>query len=139
MHRIFTDSDIVISSLISQTGASNLLLHHKNVACYISSYSTTELTRVVKRLNLKEDKLKTLINERLKKVKLRETIGKIKEEYKEYTLDSDDTHIVAGAVKAKAGFLISYNLKHFKIEKIKRDFNIKVTTPANFLQYLRSL
>lgn len=139
MHRIFTDSDVVISTLISQNGASYLLLHHKNIACYISSHSLAELTRVVKRLNIREDKLKTLTYERLKMVTLKESIGKIKEKYREYTLDTDDTHIIAGAVKAKAEFLISYNIKHFKIEKIKRDFDIKVTTPANFLQYLRSL
>lgn len=139
MHKIFTDSDIVISSLISQTGASNLLLHHKNIVCYISSYSLAELIRVVKRLNIEEDKLKTLTYERLKMVTLKESIGKIKEKYREYTLDTNDAHIVAGAVMAKTEFLISYNIKHFKIEKIKRDFNIKVTTPANFLQYLRSL
>ena len=57
----------------------------------------------------------------------------------QHSRDPNDAHIIAGAVKAKAQFLLTYNLKDYKIDKIKKDFGIIVTTPAKFLQYLRSL
>jgi predicted nucleic acid-binding protein len=137
MHKVFVDSDVVISSLISSTGAAHLLLHRKDIVPFISSYSKKELLMVIKRLSIEKERLQALI-ERFKIVKLVETIAKIKEGYREYTSDVCDAHIIAGAVKAKTGFVISYNIRHFQVDKIKRDFDIKVTTPANFLQYLRS-
>lgn len=138
MHQIYIDSDVVISSLISTNGASYFLVHHRNIISYVSSYSIKELTIVCKRLNIEEEKLMMLIKKRLKVNKMKEPIKKIKEKYKQYTHDINDAHIVAGAVKAEVKFLISYNIKHFNVEKIRRDFEIKVTTPGNFLQYLRS-
>lgn len=138
MHRIFVDSDVVISSLISSSGAAYILVHHKDVTSNISSYSMRELTAVCKRLSISEKKLLILVDKRFKINKMKEPIKKIKEKYRKYTSDINDTHIVAGAIKAEVKFLISYNIKHFDVEKIKRDFDIKVTTPGSFLQYLRS-
>ena len=68
-------------------------------------------------------------------MKLDDPLTKIKSEFKEYVLDINDAHIVVSARKASAQFLISYNTKHFKADK----FNIILTTPANLLQYLRSI
>ncbi len=80
-----------------------------------------------------------MIEERIKIIILDETIDEIKLSFAEYVLDIDDAHIVAGAKKAKVQFLISYNTKHFKADKIKNDFDIILTTPSNLLQYLRSI
>ncbi len=94
---------------------------------------------VVKKLHIEEEGLNVLVKERLKTVMLKETISNIKDQYREYVHDIDDAHVVAGAKAAKARFLISYNIKDFKLNKIKNDFNIIVMTPGRFLQYLRSL
>ena len=138
--KIFVDSDVVISSLISSSGASYFLLNQAaNLECYISNISQKELVEVAKRLKISQDKLKNLLRQRFKKIYIKENLTEIKLGYSEYTIDSDDTHIVAGARQSKANFLISYNTGHFKIDKIKQAFNMTVMTPAVFLQYLRSL
>lgn len=74
--KVFTDSDVIISSLISSSGASHLLLESaESTKFFVSNISTKELKKVI---------------------------------------------------------------RHFKVDKILKDFNIIVTTPGKFLQYLRS-
>ncbi|MBU0569879.1 PIN domain-containing protein [Patescibacteria group bacterium] len=136
--RAFIDSDVIISSLISKTGVAHFLIHKANTNLVISNYSQIELKRVVKRLNLKNIEFKNTLK-KFKVVLLQKSLSKIKKKFTKYVTDQNDAHIIAGAVKAKTKFLISYNQKHFKANSIKRDFNIILFTPAQFLQYLRSI
>lgn len=72
------------------------------------------------------------------KIDLNENLSTIEIEYAKYVNDPTDAHIVAGAVNSKSRFLTTYNLKDFKIELIKREFDIIVLSPGTLLQYLRS-
>ena len=134
---VFVDSDVIISSLISQNGAAYVLINNSQLKLFISDVSFRELKIVVKRLNLNEDKLEELINKKFKVIRLTQKLDIIKEKYAEFVMDINDSHIVAGAVGSKAKFLITYNLKHFKSDKIKLDFECLLMNPAEFLQYLR--
>ncbi len=138
--KLFVDSDVIISSLISSTGAAFLLLNQTDeLQLFISNVSLQELEIVIERLGLSKERLEDLIRKRFSLVKLDKPIEKIKSEFLEYVLDINDAHIVAGAHEASAEFLISYNTKHFKVDKLKEEFNVILTTPANLLQYLRSI
>jgi predicted nucleic acid-binding protein len=138
--RVFVDSDVIISSLISEFGAAYFLLNNtKSVELYISNLSILELERVVKRLNIKSDVLNTFIATRLTTVKIDLPYLKIQQQFSDYVRDTHDAHIVAGAKKARADFLISYNIRHFVPEKLREDFQIILLTPGLFLQYLRIL
>ena len=133
---IFVDSDVIISSVISNKGAAYLLLHQSNIERFISNYSRKELKLVIKRLNLSQSEFRARLNQ-CKIIKLDKTLEAIKKRYTGYIKDQNDAHIVAGAVKSKARFLLTYNIKHFVIDKIKNDFDVLCLTPAQFLQYLR--
>lgn len=137
--RIFVDSDVIISSFISRSGAAYFLLGTTSAQFFISSLSKKELETVVKRLGIERAMLTTLIENNLKVTMLLEPVTEIKESFKQYVLDENDAHILAGAKAAKADFLITYNVKDFKIDKIKKDLGILTLTPGNFLQYLRSI
>lgn len=136
--KVFVDSDVIISSLISQTGAAYFLIHNVNLELFVSNVSIKELEIVISRLNIDSLSLSELIKTHFKRVQFTEPLEKLTTDYSDYSIDPDDTHIVAGAKKANAGFLISYNVRHFNAEKMKQDFGIMLTTPANFFQYLRS-
>lgn len=136
---VFVDSDVVISSLISKSGAAYLLINETSQELFISDVSYRELQIVAERLGLDKDILDDLVKRRFKTIRQKTTLSQVKEKYGDYVTDINDAHIVAGAVEAKARFLVSYNIKHFKTDKIKSDFKILLTTPARFLQYLRSL
>ena len=132
--KVFVDTDVVVSSLLSSSGAAYFLLEHvSDVTLNISKSSLQEIRKVVARLNIAKDKLESLVERRLNVTHTEKTEAI----YQEYVFDVDDAHIVVGAKEAKARFLITYNLKDFKIDKIKQDFDIIIITPARFLQYLR--
>jgi putative PIN family toxin of toxin-antitoxin system len=137
----FVDSDVVLSSLISTTSAAHLLLNSslKAIILTVSNFSVEELKEVIKRgkLKVKPASLNKLL-EKIKIVFLDEKIEAVKINYGNFVFDVDDAHIAAGAAAAKANFLITYNKRHYCLEKIKRDLNLIVFTPAEFLQYLRS-
>ncbi|HUC95678.1 MAG TPA: PIN domain-containing protein [Candidatus Saccharimonadia bacterium] len=138
--RVFVDSDVIISSLISKSGAAFTLLHNTNqIELYISNFSSLELQRVAERLNIKLDVLNTVIDTRLKSVKIDLPYESVQHKFADYVRDPHDAHIVAGAKEAKAAFLVSYNIRHFNAEKLRQDFQIILLTPGLFLQYLRSL
>lgn len=136
--RVYVDSDVIISSLISQTGAANFIFNLKEIILLASNYSEKETKVVAERLDLKITKVNDLFKRKIEIVHLGNDLKKIKEKFADYVADRNDAHVVAGAVKAKAQFLISYNLRHYKANKVKTDFNILLMTPAMFLQYLRS-
>lgn len=134
--KVFVDSDVIISSLISSTGAAYYLLHDTDLELIVSNKSVEELEKVVDRLNLDSQKLRSLLKKNFKTIKLGKTQ---REHFGSYTLDPDDAHIIAGSKKAKARFLISYNIRHFRTDKIAGELKTVVMTPAKFLQYLRSI
>lgn len=138
MYKIFIDSDVVISSLISNLGASYQLINNKNVVCFISNVSYEEQLLVAKKLSLNIKKLKKLVKEKLNTVEIIQDIKKIRSQYKDFVRDINDAHIVMGSVESKTKFLITYNVKDFEANKIKKKFNIQIMTPGSFLQHLRS-
>lgn len=136
--RVFVDSDVIISSLISKIGAAYLLMRDTRIDRFISDVSLAELHRVAKELHMSEKELASLVRLQCKKVKI-ENREKMFKQIAIYTRDMGDAHIVLGAKQSKAKFLVTYNMKHYVIEKIREDLGIIVLSPAFLLQYLRSL
>lgn len=135
--RAFIDTDVVISSMLSQKGAAYFLLHRSKAKLVVSSLSLLEVEGVSKRLNIDDVNLKKA-KRNLQIVKIDEELKAIKGKYKEFVMDINDAHVVAGAHLSKSDYLISYNLRHFKIDRIKNKLGIIILTPALFLQFLRS-
>src|SRR5690606_40220567 len=131
--KIFIDSDVVISSLLSTNGASYQLLQKDHCDRYISSFSYKELMLVIQRLSIPLEKLDAVIKQSLHMVDISSDIQIVRKEYNEYVVDIHDAHIVAGAHISKARFLITYNTKHFRVDKIKQKCNCIVLTPGQFL------
>lgn len=135
----FVDSDVVVSSLLSQSGAAYALLHTSQITPIISSLSQKELEIVIERLEIPKNQLETLLKQNIKVINAKQTPDELKIKYEKFVTVKYDAHIVAGAKSADVTFLITYNLKHYKIDKIKSELNIIVMKPAVFLQYLRSI
>ena len=136
--RLFIDSDVVISSLLSSSGAAYFLLNQSPIKPVISSISLKEQLMIVNRMGIDTKKLEILIKNNFEVFTLTQDLKTVKKTYGRYVIDINDAHIVAGAHNAKVKYLISYNLKHYKTDKIKDELNILLLTPALFMQYLRS-
>ena len=131
---VYLDSDVLVSSYLSFTGAASLLLNQDNLVKFYTNIQENELKIVFERLSIEPIQL----FQTLKKC-TRITLKSLNLDlYSRYTIDQNDRHIIAGAVASDSKYLISYNLKHFRLETIKRDFSINTLSPAQFLQFLRS-
>ena len=137
--KIFIDSDVIISSLLSQTGASNIIVNDTDLSAFISNFSYEELDRIVDKLGVDKNKLERLLKNKLKTVKIKLNKEKILDKFGNYTNDIKDAHIVAGTKTAKAKFLVTFNIKDYRIGKIQQELGIRVITPGGLMQYLRSL
>lgn len=139
MKKVFVDSDVILSSLLSSKGAANFLLNEVDLKFVMSTISLLEIERGIAKLNLDKNQLRQLVKNRLKLIELKDSLKEIGKSFRDYVFDEDDAHIVAGAESAKARFLISYNIKDYKLDKIKNNLNIIIMMPGKFLQHLRSL
>jgi predicted nucleic acid-binding protein len=131
---VFCDTDVVISSLLSDKGASYCLITGGQCDCFISNLSKLEILEVAKRLNIDGDKVKNQIKEYYKIIK-----SKSPDDFKQYVKDLDDAHIVAGAYSAGVDILVTYNKKDYRIDLIKGELGFLVLAPGEVLQYLRVL
>jgi len=140
---IVLDSDVVISALISTKRAGNFILrkilnNEKQVKIITTTQQIKEIEKVLKspqfvwRQDLKlwqKFKLKT------QKVKLNQKLSK---QALGFVNDTADCHILTSCLVGKTNFLLTYNLKDYKIKKIKNKFNLKVVNPGYFIQFLRT-
>lgn len=138
--KVFVDSDVIISALLSSSGAAYQLLNEtKFIELYLSNFSVVELERVSERLGIQVEALSSLIAARLTQLEIGQAYEAVQARFADYVLDSHDAHVVAGAKQAGAAFLVSYNIRHFQAERLKQDFQLLLMRPGTFLQYLRSL
>ena len=137
--RVFVDSDVVISSLISRTGAAYLLMYDARIDRFGSDVSFSEITRVSRVLHLPEKNLQKLLKTQCRVVVIGNKKNDMLKRMAAFTRDTDNAHIVLGVRQARAKFLVTYNLKHCRTEKIREDLGIIMLPPAFLLQYLRSL
>lgn len=135
--KVFLDTDIIISSLISDKGASYELVTKTKVEKSISKTVEEEVKEVSLRENIDQEKAKGLLR-RTKRIMINLPKEKVVKDYLKYVFDEEDSHVVAGAHKSRAKFLLTYNIKHYDSIKIKNDLGIIVMKPGTFLQHLRS-
>jgi len=136
--RVFFDSDVVISSIISNRGAAYVLIKDEGINRFISNISKKELNKTSRKLNISQTKLDAHTKNHFKQTELKESIKDIKKKYQIYTTDLNDAHIVKGVIESKVEFILTYNIRHFKENKIQEKLKIKTMTQGEFLQFLRS-
>ncbi len=132
--KVFLDSDVIVSAILSSKGASFEILQNTHIKKVISEVIRAEVTEVMERLKISsgESMLQgiTIMKHTVKKTRIAQM-------YIPYVLDEEDSHVVAGAHRSTARFLLTHNVKHYHVEKIKQDFNVITMKPGVFLQYLR--
>ena len=129
--KIVIDTDVVITALKSNKGASNKLLQFFGTDKFISSVSVAlvlEYEAVIKRLlpKLSEQAVSDLLDY----ICATSKHTKIYYLWRPCLKDQKDDMVLELAVAAEADFIITYNLKDFKLAK---KFGIKVATPREIL------
>ena len=136
--QVFLDTDVIVSVLLSETGASHELMKSGRISRVISEAIREEAEIVTNRLGIDRQKTEKLL-EKIEIVSLGLSKKDVLEGYAKFVLDVNDSHVVAGAFLSKSRFLLTHNLKHYRVDKIGAGLGVLVLKPGNFLQYLRSL
>lgn len=135
--KVFLDTDVIISSLLSEKGASFAVIRNPKIEKVISQAVKKEVDEVTIRLNINVDKKEVLENVNIISLNLKK--GKLSQIYSPYIFDLEDSHVIAGTHQSKSKFLLTHNTKHYHTEKIRNDLGIIVMKPGMFLQYLRTI
>lgn len=140
--KIVLDSDVVIAGLISAKGAGKYILKNfltdlSAIQIITSAEQIKEIKKAISGKNFIWPIDKKLLEKFCKKSKTIKLEVKIQKKAQKFVIDIYDSHILAIAIQSKARFLLTYNLKDYKREKIKEIFDILVQNPGYFLQYLR--
>jgi len=139
--RVFLDSSVLISGVISQTGASSAILdlgEAGEIVIVLSKGVLVETDRVFERKfpnligNFREfiKNLSPIIAEDPSPQEIREA---------QAVIEKDDAPILAAAKKANIHFLVSLDTKHFHSHKVRHYFKAPIVTPAQFLTEFRNI
>jgi putative PIN family toxin of toxin-antitoxin system len=141
--KVFLDSSIVISAVLSDKGGSFRLFNeaqNKHLIIYISDFVLEEVVSVLKlKYPLKLNSLENLLSS-TPFVLAKDPSQDLIEEMAMLISDFFDAPILAATKKAKVDFLITLDKKHFLTKKVKENVKFKVLTPKEFLQdYFKQL
>lgn len=139
--RVFLDSSVLISGIISQTGASSAILdlgEAGEIIIVLSKSVLVETDRVFER------KFPALVGDFREFIKslapiITEdpTLHEIREA--ENFIHKDDAPILAAARQANIHYLVSLDIKHFHHNKVRQYFKNPLFTPMQFLLEFRHI
>jgi len=139
--RVFLDSSVLISGVLSPTGASAAILdlgEAEEIDIIISKAVLVEADRIFEK---KFPDLTGYFREFIKNlspVVIEDpTLAQVRSA--EGVIDKDDAVILAAAKKEDIHFLISLDIKHFHTDKVRQYLKIPVITPAQFLVEFRNI
>ena len=138
--RVFLDTNVLIASLASHTGASAAIRdlgESEELRIVLSRQVLIEADRVLLkkfpqlieryRLFIKNVSPELADDPRHDMVRAAEAI-----------IDADDAPILAAAKRAQVDYLVTLNTKHFLIPKVRAFYAAPIVTPAEFLAAFRA-
>ena len=139
--RVFLDSSVLISGVISQTGASSAILdlgEAGEIIIVLSKGVLVETDRVF------EKKFPGLVGEFrgfIKNLSPIVTADPTAQEIREAesVIDKDDAPILAAAKKVNVHYLVSLDTRHFHAPKARQYLRNPIVTPAQFLAEFRNI
>jgi putative PIN family toxin of toxin-antitoxin system len=136
--RVFLDSNVILSGLLSDRGAPRIILDILSlnlsfIAGITGRYNIIEIER---NLRAKLPEAVPVYKEYVAKLNLRIIPVPALEEVKKYTgaTSPKDVPVLVSAIKSKADYLITGDKKDFG--KLKGDYPFKVTSPSEFLEII---
>jgi len=134
--KIFLDSNVILSGLISDKGAPRIILDILSLNLPFLKGVTGEYNLIEIERNMKKKIPQALpvYKKYLSKLNLEIIPIPSYEEIKKFSeyISGKDIPVVVSAIKGKVDFLITGDKKHFESLKRKRDFPVKILDPSEF-------
>jgi predicted nucleic acid-binding protein len=141
--RIFLDSNVILSGLLSDRGAPRLILdvlsmELPHLIAITGQYNIIEIERNIRK---KAPKVLPIYQEYFPKLRIELVPMPTPAEVTKHSgiIADKDTPVLVSAIKGKADFLVTGDKKHF--DKIKKAgaFPFIITNPSDFLEQLAAL
>jgi putative PIN family toxin of toxin-antitoxin system len=134
--RVFLDSNVILSGLISDTGAPRIILDLLTlklpflIGC-TGRFNVVEIERVLKK---KMPQALSVYQHYLPQLNLRIIPMPQEQELKELSgkIVDKDLPVLASAIRGKADFLVTGDKRHFQRITSLGDYTLRIVTPAEF-------
>lgn len=135
--RVFLDSNVILSGLISETGAPRIILDLLTLKLPFLTgctgrFNLKEIERVLKK---KMPHALAVYQQYLPQLNLRIIPVPRGQELKELSgkIADKDLPVLASAIRGKADFLVTGDKRHFQKLTSLKDHELKIVTPAEFV------
>jgi putative PIN family toxin of toxin-antitoxin system len=138
--RVFLDSNVILSGLISDKGAPRIILDILSlempfITGVTGRYNLIEIGRNLKK---KVPEVLPIYRNYLSKINLKVAPLPSAEDLRRYAghLSEKDVPVLVSAIKAKADFLVTGDKKDFEKLKVRGDYPCVIVNPAEFLEII---
>ncbi len=135
--RVFFDSSVIISAIISATGGSRKLIELTKEGKLTGIISQGILEEVLSKKNKINSTEKEIINfVKNNDLLVREKITESEAiKYEDFLTDPKDTHVIAGAKLTKCKYLVTLDKKHLLQPNVRKKFKpLQIVSPKEFLE-----
>ena len=136
---VFLDASVIISALASPKGGSGMILKLSTLGSFslvTSGLVFQETAKNISKIKTDKESLISLLEKRIITLVPNPNEDLINR-FRKITPDTDDAHVLAGAVTSGANFLISLDKKHILTSLVKNSLKpINVLSPKEFWQWI---
>jgi predicted nucleic acid-binding protein len=135
--RVFLDSNVMLSGLLSSKGAPRLILDILSLRppFFVGSTGRYNIIEIERNLKKKMPRLLPLYKKYFPKLNLRIIPLPRIEELGEFAghIANKDIPVLVSAIRGKADFLVTGDKEHFEKLKVLSNYPFRIVTPAEFL------
>lgn len=134
--RVFLDSNVILSGLLSDRGAPRTILDLLTLKLpfLVSSTGRFNLIEIERNLKKKMPEILSVYKRYLPKLNLKIIPLPRIEELRQFSgkIAEKDVPILVSAIRSKADYLVTGDKQHFQKLKLKDDYSFKIVTPSEF-------
>lgn len=138
--RVFLDSNVILSGLLSDRGAPRTLLDLLTLKLLflVGSTGRYHLIEIERNLRKKMPEILAVYKRYLPRLTLKIIPLPRPEELGEFSgrIANRDVPVLVSAIRSKAGYLVTGDKQHFQKLKSKDHYSFKVVTPSEFIDVI---
>jgi predicted nucleic acid-binding protein len=135
--RVFLDSNIILSGLLSDKGAPRIILDLLSIELpfLIGLTGRYNLVEIERNLRKKMPGIVSVYKAYFPKLNLKIIPLPRKEDLKEYfgKIADKDIPVLISAIRGKADFLVTGDKQHFEKLKIRGEYPLRIVSPSEFI------
>ena len=138
--RVFLDSNVILSGLLSDKGAPRIILDLLTfqLPFLVGSTGRYNLIEIERNLKRKMPQILAVYKRYLPRLNLKVISVPRPEELREFAgkITDKDIPVLVSAIRSKADFLVTGDKRHFQRIKVPDGYLLKIVTPSEFIDLI---